>query len=497
MKSVLIIFASVYVFLYSSICEGQSKATVKIGAQEWTLRNLDVTTFRNGEPIPEVKTDEEWKRAGDNKQPAWCYYDNNPVNGPIYGKLYNRYAVNDARGLAPIGWHIPTDAEWTAMIEYLGGEKTAGLSMKSTSQWKENTSSNNKSGFEGYPGGARSSDGRFEYIGKLGEDGLWWSSSEGTKGNTGRTIHVYYEYEDLEFGNNEKSSGYSVRCIKDLTNQPALVSDAKSQIKISEKELPKVAEQSVTITSPRKSSIDWVSIPAASFAMRNYLINDEPAEGSDPAEYRNRQVTLSAFKISKHEITFEQYDAFCDETNRSKPSDEGWGRGNRPVINVSWQDARDFAKWMGCRLPTEVEWEYAARGLTTTAFITGNNLKTTEANYDGNFPYLLNAKGVSRKKTLPVGSFAANAYGLFDMHGNVSEWCLDDYKDYDYNYESIPRTNPVQFESSGTFKVVRGGGWGSSATFCRSSHRDLNQSNARKNNIGFRLVYSEPLFPFR
>ena len=87
--------------------------TITIGTQVWMTKNLDVATFRNGDPIPQAKTDEEWEKAGENQQPAWCYYDNDPANGAKYGKLYNWYAVNDSRGLAPVGYHIPSDAEWT------------------------------------------------------------------------------------------------------------------------------------------------------------------------------------------------------------------------------------------------------------------------------------------------------------------------------------------------------------------------------------------------
>ena len=104
--------------------------SVTIGTQTWTTKNLDVATFRNGDAIPQAKTDKEWQAAGDNKQPAWCYYDNDPKNGTKYGKLYNWYAVNDVRGLAPVGYHIPTDTEWTKLSDYLGGEDYAENKMK-------------------------------------------------------------------------------------------------------------------------------------------------------------------------------------------------------------------------------------------------------------------------------------------------------------------------------------------------------------------------------
>jgi uncharacterized protein (TIGR02145 family) len=107
--------------------------TVTIGTQVWMTKNLDVSTFRNGEIIPEAKTNIEWEAAGDNKQPAWCYYDNNPANGTKYGKLYNWYAVNDPRGLAPDGWHVPTDQEWYELAESIDPETNglyAGSKMK-------------------------------------------------------------------------------------------------------------------------------------------------------------------------------------------------------------------------------------------------------------------------------------------------------------------------------------------------------------------------------
>jgi len=228
-----------------------------------------------------------------------------------------------------------------------------------------------------------------------------------------------------------------------------------------------------------KPEIEWVSIPAGTFTMGSPASEVDREDNESP----RHQVTLSAFKMSKYEITFSQYDAFCNATGRKKPKDEGWGRGNRPVINISWDDATAFAKWMGCRLPTEAEWEYACRAGTTTPFNTGNNLTTSQANYHGNNPYNNNAKGEYREKTLPVGSFAPNAWGLYDMHGNVWEWCSDWYG----GYSTSAQTNP-KGASSGSDRVRRGGSWYSRAYYCRTANRIGDAPGNRYYYIGFRLV---------
>lgn len=228
--------------------------------------------------------------------------------------------------------------------------------------------------------------------------------------------------------------------------------------------------------------IEWSEIPAGTFTMGSPLTEEERYDGEN-----EHQVTLSAFKMSKYEITFEQYDAFCDATKRAKPKHEGWGRGKRPVINVSWDDATAFAKWMGCRLPTEAEWEYACRAGTSTPFNTGYNLTTSQANYNGNFvPYNNNNKGITRDKTIPVGSFAPNAWGLYDMHGNVFEWCSDWYGDY----PTQPQANPTG-PSSGDKKIFRGGSWISIGSNVRSAYRWYKIPGNIDKMIGFRIVSSK------
>ena len=187
--------------------------TVTIGKQVWMTKNLDVSTFRNGDVIPQASSNEAWKAAGVNKQPAWCYYDNDPANGAKYGKLYNRYAVNDPRGLAPEGHHIPTDAEWTVLTDYMGDYPRVGKKMKSTSGWVENENGNgtNLSGFSGLPGGYRNDNGTFGYVGMLG---CWWSATAYATDDA-FFRYLLYNNDDVYRSSNVKEAGLSVRCVKD------------------------------------------------------------------------------------------------------------------------------------------------------------------------------------------------------------------------------------------------------------------------------------------
>jgi len=191
----------------------ENNDTVKIGTQIWATKNLDVSTFRNGDSIPEAKTDKEWNQAKEMRKPAWCYYNIDPANGKIYGKLYNWYAVHDKRGLAPEGWHVPSDEEWTTLTNYLGGEIVAGGKLKEnrTTHWRSpNTGATNETGFTALPGGYRVFNGPFSSIGR---EGLWWCSTEHSI-NWGRSIGN--EFTNLFRSDFYENSGFSVRCLRDL-----------------------------------------------------------------------------------------------------------------------------------------------------------------------------------------------------------------------------------------------------------------------------------------
>ena len=191
--------------------------TIIIGKQTWMVKNLNISKFRNGDTIPEVKTHEELFNAGLENKPAWCYYDNDPANGLKYGKLYNWAAVNDPRGLAPQGWHVPGIEEWDILVNYLGGKDSAGIKMKSMTGWKDDNgktgNGNNVSGFRGLPGGDREGS-QFGDFNGINNNGMWWSSSGDSQFYAWR-IALYYHSSAVSMYNDKKEKGLSVRCVKD------------------------------------------------------------------------------------------------------------------------------------------------------------------------------------------------------------------------------------------------------------------------------------------
>jgi uncharacterized protein (TIGR02145 family) len=188
---------------------GEEFKTVKIGNQVWMAENLNVDHYRNGDPIPEVKDGNQWSKLNSG---AWCYYDNDIANGKVYGKLYNWYAVKDSRGLCPTGWHVPSDAEWTTLENYLGGREVAGGKLKSTTGWNApNTGATNSSGFKGLSGGFRGVNGAY-YLN--GSSGNWWIIKESNSGNVWYR-ELDFTNSDVSSGNSNKLFGFSVRCVRD------------------------------------------------------------------------------------------------------------------------------------------------------------------------------------------------------------------------------------------------------------------------------------------
>jgi uncharacterized protein (TIGR02145 family) len=183
--------------------------TVAIGTQRWEVANLNVSTFRNGDSIPEARSNKEWVAAGESGKPAWCYYNNNPAIGLKYGKLYNWYAVSDPRGLAPVGWTLASDDDWARLISYLGGQGAAGDKMKSTSGWGDGNNGTNEAGFIGLPGGYRVENGTFQNLGSIA---IWWSSTESRAQDA--IDHYISQSPSLNKGSSPKQRGESVRCLR-------------------------------------------------------------------------------------------------------------------------------------------------------------------------------------------------------------------------------------------------------------------------------------------
>jgi uncharacterized protein (TIGR02145 family) len=190
--------------------DGNTYSTVKIGAQWWATENLKTTKFNDGASIPSVKDAAAWFSY----TPRYCWYNNDSTKYKVtYGALYNWYTVNTGK-LCPIGWHVPTDAEWTTLTTYLGGDTVAGGKLKSTTGWLNNGNGTDDYGFKAYAGGMCWDDGTFHYF---GSQGLWWSStkSSSTDGAWGRGIVVSDKSIYKEDGPNCMGEGFSIRCVKD------------------------------------------------------------------------------------------------------------------------------------------------------------------------------------------------------------------------------------------------------------------------------------------
>jgi len=215
--------------------------------------------------------------------------------------------------------------------------------------------------------------------------------------------------------------------------------------------------------------INMVLIPAGEFMMGS--------DSGEKNEHPQHKVFLDTYYIDKYEVTFTQYDKFCEATKRKKPSDNGWGRGNMPVINVNWNDANDYAEWAGKRLPTEAEWEKACKAGANTKYCFGNN--ASELAYYA--WYDRNSRGIIH----PVGQNKPNNRGIYDMHGNVWEWCADWY---DENYYRNSNTINPQGPAISSDRVLRGGGWNNYDFYCRSAYRDGYNAVNWHNDIGFRCA---------
>ncbi|WP_316811676.1 FISUMP domain-containing protein [Pedobacter heparinus] len=188
--------------------EGNSYKTIKIGTQTWMMENLKTTHYRNGDPIPNLADQTAWTS---DLSGGYCTYSNSLENGATYGKLYNWYAVHNPKGLAPTGWHIPSDAEWAILYNYIGGTRESGKKIQDTNpvHWSNYVIATNETKFSGLPGGNRNSNGIFE---NLSWDGIWWTDTSNNNLSVGYDLYVKGYIERIE---RDKKYGFSVRCVKD------------------------------------------------------------------------------------------------------------------------------------------------------------------------------------------------------------------------------------------------------------------------------------------
>jgi formylglycine-generating enzyme required for sulfatase activity len=241
--------------------------------------------------------------------------------------------------------------------------------------------------------------------------------------------------------------------------------------------------------------LEMVEIPGGKFTMGS------PASeaGREDDESPQHQVNISPFLMGKFTVTQAQWEAVASLPKVKtdlKPNPSNFKGKNRPVETVSWDDAVEFCARVSqrsdrtYRLPSEAEWEYAARAETTTPFHFGATITTDLANYNGNFIYGSAPKGNERKATTDVGTFPPNAFGLYDMHGNVWEWCADVWHD---NYNGAP-TDGTAWSVGGdrSYRIIRGGSWLNYPAHCRSALRSEFKPDEIYNALGFRVVFSSP-----
>lgn len=241
---------------------------------------------------------------------------------------------------------------------------------------------------------------------------------------------------------------------------------------------------------------ELIVVPAGEFMMGS----PETERSRNSNEGPQRKVTIAQpFAVGKFEVTFQQWDACVAEGGcTQKPEDAGWGRNRRPVINVSYSDAKQFVDWLSkktqkpYRLLTEAEWEYAARASSKFTpnplpFATGATIAFQQANYDANFTYGKGNGGLYRQKTVDVGTLPKNAFGLHEMHGNVWEWVEDCYKD---SYAGAPTDGSAVQSSNCELRILRGGAWNYHPQALRAAYRYATWPELRVNMAGFRVARS-------
>ncbi len=262
---------------------------------------------------------------------------------------------------------------------------------------------------------------------------------------------------------------------------------------------PRPMPESVLKELPKK-----LKPPPKASSYKLNMVRIEPGTfklGSLPSEAKRdrfegpvQTVTIDyPFEVGKYEVTFDDW-ATCRAGGGCRgyrPPDAGWGRGKRPVINISWNDAQSYIDWLNSvtgleyRLLSEAEWEYVARAGTETPFYTGRVIDAKQANFNGEFPYMLGEKGTYRRKTVPVGTFKANPFGVHDILGNVFEWTQDCWNP---SHKGGPNNGEPRTDGDCKFRIMKGGSWVNHAYQIRAAKRTRYTTDYRYDDYGFRIA---------
>ena len=271
----------------------------------------------------------------------------------------------------------------------------------------------------------------------------------------------------------------------------AAPSEDPSWADVAHEQIAEANKYGVPVAFENGLGMRFVLIPSGTFTM-----GSPPTEESRDEEETAHPVTLTRpYYLQTTEVTNGQYRRFRPDHDSYESDGHSLNGDDQPVVHISWVDAAAFAKWLTAkdsereyRLPTEAEWERACRAGTSTPFWWGASISTDQANYDGNYVYGGGVEGVNRHVSLPVRSFPASPWGLYEVHGNVREWCADKYEDGDY--PDGPRTDPVG--RKGDSRIERGGAYSDGVFLLRAACRTWVQDGEARSYIGFRLAASLP-----
>ena len=399
MKKALLFSVVIIVALVSC---NKSLKSVKIGNQVWTTENLNIDHFQNGDIIPEAKTDADWQNASNTGKPAWCFYNNSPDSGASYGRMYNWYAVNDPRGLAPKGWHVPTTKEWADLSNFLGGRTIAGGKMKSMTNWGERGNGTNESGFSALPSGRRyilppTNDGPFFGVGHLAE---WWCSDTSSAQSVEPEWTGDYGVGDFDGmlmeGAGPKGFGVSVRLVKD--DQSIAVANNNTKPEVKESKPTTTVQRELSIYLDKSDYQEYIAnrshtlsgfyiFKSAKGVKACYFRYDgDKTEGNSIVRFTNNEITpLSDFKLQGSNVSFSHRVVYFGEQKNCPYVEYVNGvLGDRVKANVTIKnpcspDRQKQTEWLSTGLP-EVDYD---RTMALKEFIVNSENKSETARHTG------------------------------------------------------------------------------------------------------------------